>query len=720
MNIPLRKSLRTQFTIWTFLAVSLLATTVLVIYSYRSYRMFLDDYRETLSERMKHVASSMESMIEETDYLGVSRQANSLLLTYGVIGVKVVDANNKPIILKGVPSGFSIQQPILDGDRQLGLIQVNFSDIPIRNKIRHLIVNTLFITLAGIPLTALLMWFLCGWKLKDILRLSHELHQVGDINSEDINLSGITRQDEIGHLARSLVARSKAIRKGIERQQLLVRAIDQSHDSIIITNEQGTIEYVNPAFSRITGFSHDEAIGQNLRMVKSGKHPAEFFKLMWQRLTSGKTWHGRIINKRKDNVEYQEEATISPVFDSEGSIHHYVAVKRDVTKEVILEERLNQAKKMEAIGLMAGGIAHDLNNILTGIIAYPDLLLRQLPEDSELRELIKEIKESGRRASDIVAELLTIARGVAAARVVVNLNTLVTEHLDSPEHRKIISIHHNVTCSTSLESEIHPIACSPIHIRKCLMNLIINGAESIEGAGSILISTRNQSIENPITQGQYIEKGQYSVLTIQDTGKGIPEKDFGRIFEPFYTKKIMGRSGTGLGLTVVWNTIQDHGGYITVQSSEKGTCFDLYFPVSHEEQQTEKSHSRVEPVQGNGEHILVVDDDRQLRNIAVETLRALNYKASSVNSGEEAVKFLSQTSVDLILLDMLMGSGMNGRETYEEILKIRPGQKALIVSGFSKSDEVKKALRLGAGGFIQKPFDMVDLAAVVSKELKNS
>lgn len=720
MKIPLRKSLRTQFTIWTFLVVSLIALTVLIFSSYRSYNLFINDYRETLSEHMKYVAGSLTSLIQTTNYIGMARQANSLLLTYGVVGVEITDANGHPIMIKGEQAGFSLRQPILDGEIKLGQIQVNFSDIPVKNKAKHLIVDNLFITLVYVPLSVLMMWFLVGWKLKDILKLCQELHQLGDIRTENINLSGTNRQDEIGHLARSLVTRSEAIRNGMEKQQLLVRAIDQSHDSIIITDSKGIIEYVNPAFSRVTGYSRDEAIGRNPNILKSGKHPLKFYEMMWQRLTSGKTWQGRICNKRKDGTEYQEEATISPVFDSKSVIHHYVSVKRDVTKELLLEEQLNKAQKMEAIGLMAGGIAHDLNNILTGLVTYPDLILHQLPEDSQVKPAMREIKESGTRASEIVADLLTIARGVAATREVVNLNVLVTDYLDSPEHMKVASTHQTISYTTSLAHEIHPIVCSPTHIRKCIMNLVINSAESIRGSGSIFISTRDQVISNPAAQDQYVEKGHYTVLSVVDNGKGIQEHDIDHIFEPFYTKKTMGRSGTGLGLTVVWNTIQDHGGYITVSSGNNGTRFELYFPITHEKLPSDKAPSKTDPILGNGEHILVVDDERQSRDVTVKILTNLNYEADAVSSGEEALEFLTKTPVDLVLLDMLMDPGMNGKETYEEILKIRPGQKALIVSGFSRSDDVTRTLALGAGDFIKKPFNIIDLSMTINQELEKS
>jgi signal transduction histidine kinase/ActR/RegA family two-component response regulator len=383
------------------------------------------------------------------------------------------------------------------------------------------------------------------------------------------------------------------------------------------------------------------------------------------------------------------------------------------------EKELNLAKKMESIGLMAGGVAHDLNNILSGIVGYPELILNQLPEDSELRKPIQAIHESGERAAVIVADLLTVARGAASVRENHDLNTLIREYLDSPECEKLKSQHSNVTFLHQFTTTQSQLLCSPVHIKKCLMNLITNAAESVTGSGKVTISTSKTQLTVSNKIHNDLEEGSYIILSIQDTGAGISHKDMAHIFEPFYTKKVMGRSGTGLGLTVVWNTMEDHNGKVLVESDENGTLFQLIFPESEEKVIDQAENKAKNELTGSGEHILIVDDEPQLRNLANEMLRSMGYKVNSVCSGELALDFVKETPVDLIVMDMLMDPGMNGRQSYAKILKLYPDQKAIVASGFSQSDDVKATIKLGANGFIKKPYTMASLGQAV-KEALNS
>ena len=390
----------------------------------------------------------------------------------------------------------------------------------------------------------------------------------------------------------------------------------------------------------------------------------------------------------------------------------------DITELKKTEEKLVQSQRMEAIGMMAGGVAHDLNNILSGIVGYPDLLLMGLPKDSEMRQPLEFIKSSGQRAADVVADMLTVARGVASIREVKSLNTLIIEFLHSPESMEMLSLHRDVRVTTDLASNLSNISCSPVHIQKCLMNLLNNGLESIKGQGRVLIETKNQYIDKPVTENQYMDKGEYAVLRISDTGEGIPEENLGHIFEPFYTKKVLGKSGTGLGLAIVWNTVREYGGAITVKSSKEGTIFELFFPVTSEELCEQEGESDLEKLQGQGELILIVDDEKQQRDIGVQMLSMLGYQVVAVASGEEALAFVRDRAVDLFVLDMIMDPGMNGRETYEQIVKIRPGQRALIASGFSENEEVQRAQKLGAGQFIRKPYTIEQIGSAVKKGLQ--
>ncbi|WP_339137595.1 MAG: response regulator [Candidatus Electrothrix sp. GW3-4] len=385
-----------------------------------------------------------------------------------------------------------------------------------------------------------------------------------------------------------------------------------------------------------------------------------------------------------------------------------------------LQQELHQAQKMEAIGLMAGGVAHDLNNILASIVGYPQLIKFQLPDNKQVHELAQAVEESGVRAAAVVDDLLTVARGVAVVKQVADLNQLVEEYLVSPEAKEILGRHPKVTLSSNLDSQSLYISCSSIHITKCLMNLVNNAAEAIGGAGEIVISTTCQEVAEALGCPAYkIQPWQYAVLSVRDNGPGISEEDQERVFEPFYTKKIMGRSGTGLGLAVVWNTVLDHSGSVSVSSTEgEGTCFTLLFPLTDEEpSQVQKVEPGLEELTGSA-RIMVVDDDVRQLNLAGGMLKVLGYEVIKASSGEEALPLLADQPVDLLVLDMLM-PGMNGRHTYEEAKKLYPALKAVISSGFAADQEVQKTQELGAGSFVKKPYTLKQLGLAVRNELSN-
>jgi signal transduction histidine kinase/ActR/RegA family two-component response regulator len=413
-----------------------------------------------------------------------------------------------------------------------------------------------------------------------------------------------------------------------------------------------------------------------------------------------------------------------PYIESDGSVSK-LEVIRDVTElknseyeKEFLEQKLQRAEKMEAIGLLASGVAHDLNNILSGIISYPELILLKLPAESPLRPLLEAIRESGNRAVAVVADLLTVARGVATEKRPYDLHLLVREYLDSPECSKLRSLYPEIICRCRLDAEESWINCSPVHIKKVLMNLVTNAAEAIAGKGTVDISTFNRSVAGGTSIDGQMREGNHIVLQVIDSGPGISAEDQKHIFEPFYSKKALGRSGTGLGLAIVWNTMQEHEGTVVVTSSNQGTCFSLSFPVSHTGPAGTVDTLKKQSLAGRGQRILVVDDEPQLRDIAGQMLQVLGYRVDSVCSGELAITFLQDNPVDLVVMDMQMGSGMNGRQTYAEILKMYPHQKAIIASGFSESDDVKIALQQGASGFIKKPYSMDQLGLAVKEALK--
>jgi signal transduction histidine kinase/CheY-like chemotaxis protein len=395
--------------------------------------------------------------------------------------------------------------------------------------------------------------------------------------------------------------------------------------------------------------------------------------------------------------------------------------KRAQLEKEKLENKLLRAEKMEAVGNLAGGVAHDLNNILSGIVSYPELLLLQLPEDSPFRNPIMTIQESGNKAAAIVQDMLTMARRGVVIKEAINLNDIVKAYLKSPEFEKLISFHPNVSVHFDGTQNLKYIHGSPLHLDKTVMNLVSNAAEAMPNGGRLVISTENIDLSAPYKGHEVVQIGSYVTLTIEDNGTGISPSDIEHIFEPFYTKKVMGRSGTGLGMAVVWGTVKDQKGFIDIQSTiGKGTCFKLYFPASADSPAIKETVEHREIFRGNGESILVVDDVKEQREIAGNILTELGYGVVTAQSGEKAIEYLKSKSVDLVILDMIMNPGIDGHETYRRISAMIPHQKVIIASGYSDSNRLKKAQQIGASAYIRKPYSIEAIAKIVHNELKKT
>jgi PAS domain S-box-containing protein len=515
-----------------------------------------------------------------------------------------------------------------------------------------------------------------------------------------------------------------------ETEQRLLRSekgfrdlFDSISDLIYTQNLEGRFTSVNRALSTLFGYEKDQVIGRRASdFMRPEMRPYFESDYLDQIKTKGRHEGVTSYFTRKGDQIYIEYR--SSLVEPEDGEPYISGTGRDVTERVLsgreikrLQKQILHSQKMEALGLMAGGVAHDLNNILSGIVSYPELLLMDLSEDSPLRKPIQTIKEAGMRAADVVADLLTIARGVATGKEVLNLNAIVDAYLHSLEYQRLLKTYAFVEFNIDLAPDLLNLRGSAMHVQKSLMNLVINACEAIEGSGTVGISTANRYLDEPLKGYEDVRKGEYVLLTVSDNGSGISPQDLHRIFEPFYTKKVMGRSGTGLGLAVVWNTVQDHGGYINVRSNDQGSAFELYFPVTRENLPSESKEKGVTDYLGHGETILVVDDEEGQREIACSILEKLGYRVEAVSGGAEAVAYIKQRPVDLVILDMVMPMGMGGRETYEEIIKVRPGQKAIIASGFAKTEDVEAAQRLGAGRYIKKPYTLEKIGAAIKNEL---
>jgi PAS domain S-box-containing protein len=505
----------------------------------------------------------------------------------------------------------------------------------------------------------------------------------------------------------------EALRESEEKYRQLV---ENANDAIFIIQD-GKVKFPNFKTEEMTGYSEKELSEIPFKNIIHPDDREMVLERRRKRLMGEKppsTYSFRMINKSGNELLVQIN-TVLITWEGNPATINFI---RDITEQKRLEAQLQQAQKMESLGLLAGGVAHDLNNVLSGIVSYPELLLLDLPEDSKLRKPIETMQESGLMAAAIVQDLLTVARGVAITKEPLNLNDLVSDYFNSPEFEKLKKFHPAVTIKANLDPDLLNIIGSHVHIRKAVMNLVSNASEAIAGSGNVIISTMNRYINRPLRGYDNVTEGEYAVLAVSDDGLGISSSDLERIFDPFYTKKVLGRSGTGLGLAVVWNVVQDHEGYIKVKSNENSTMFELYFSITRDEISDKALSIPIKDYKGNGETILVVDDVESQREISCKMLDTLGYKTESVSSGEEAVEYLKEHTVDLILLDMIMDLGINGRETYERIIKIHPNQKAVIASGFAETDDVKEAQKLGAGQYIMKPLTLEKMGIAVRDELK--
>ena len=526
---------------------------------------------------------------------------------------------------------------------------------------------------------------------------------------------------EIAHDITAKARAEDALRDSEERYRLLV---ENQTDMIVKFDTDGHLTFVSQSYCKAFGKSEDELLGKKFIPLIHEEDREAVVKALDKVNRPPYIAHVEERAMTKDGWRWQGWLNTA-VLNEKNEVEATVAVGRDINKQrqveeerIKLEAKLLHAQKMEAIGTLAGGVAHDLNNILGGLVSYPELLLLKLPEDSPLRKSILTIQKSGEKAAAVVQDLLTLARRGIVITEVVNPNDIISEYLESLEHEKVKSYHPGIHIETHLEKEVLNILGSSIHLSKTVMNLVSNAAEAMPEGGLLTVSTENRYVDRSVRGYDDVKQGDYVVLTVSDTGTGIDPDDMEKIFEPFYTKKKMGRSGTGLGMAVVWGTVKDHNGYIDVQSTEgKGTTFTLYFPVTRKSVE-ERSEMSIKDYMGKGEAILVVDDVGEQRKTASGMLRELGYSVAMVSSGEEAVEYLKTNKADLLLLDMIMDPGIDGLDTYKRIIEIHHGQKAIIASGFSETDRVKELQSLGAGTYIRKPFLLEKIGLAVREELE--
>ncbi len=543
----------------------------------------------------------------------------------------------------------------------------------------------------------------------------------------------VASQDEIGQVAEAFNVMVQAL---LDDKQMIRQMMSELRDSEeryrVLTEHalahiaviQGAhIVYANNKVLEDLG--HDE---QTLEKVPADSfvHPddrpwvVETMNSIFKGERNGAHFECRYLDKSGRPLWFENLVTAIVYREKPAVVIHAIEIekrKQEEARRLELEQKLSRAQKMEAIGALAGSVAHDLNNILGGLVTYPELLLMDLDNDSPLHRPLMMIHQAGQRAAAIVQDLLTLARRGVPAAEIIDLNQVISDYLASPEFGRLRSEYPRIELVQHLAPEQDNIIGSPVHLSKTVMNLVANAFEALSENGRVVIETFTMKLAKALEGYEIIPPGTYTVLKVEDNGVGIAPEDLKKIFEPFYTKKVMGRSGTGLGMAVVWSTVKDHDGFIDLQSRPgKGTSFQLYFPVTDRSRPQTKDQDDIDPLKGS-ETILVVDDVEQQRMVGRHLLERLGYKVLEAESGEKAVYMARDQVFDLLVLDMIMEPGIDGLETYRRILAINPGQKAIIASGYSETVRVKKALAMGAACYVRKPYTLQSLGRAVRQAL---
>ncbi len=502
-----------------------------------------------------------------------------------------------------------------------------------------------------------------------------------------------------------------------ERKQLLA-AIEQAGEAIVMTDDQGVIQFVNPAFELTTGYSREEAVGKTPRILKSGEQDELFYRDLWDTISGGRIWAGRMVNMRKDGTLYTEESTISPVRDDSGRVVNYVAVQRNITEQLRLTAQFQQAQKMEAVGLLAGGVAHDYNNMLSVILGYTELALAKVEPAGLLHEDLEEIYKAAIRSVDITRQLLTFARKQTISPVVLDLNQSVQSTLKML--RRLIGEDIKLAWHPGLG--LHPIKMDPAQIDQILANLCVNARDAITDVGNIIIETKNVVIdEDYCAQNVGVEPGEFILLTVSDDGCGMDNETLQHIFEPFFTTKQLGQ-GTGLGLSTVYGIVRQNNGFINVYSEPgNGTTFKIYLPW-HAGHTIEIKRQEVTQIPlSRGETVLVVEDEPALLKMTGLMLEKLEYRVLAAGTVGEAIRLAEEFArgIHLLITDVVMPE-INGWDLAKRLQSICPGVKILYMSGYTAAVIAHRGVLDEGVNFIQKPFSVKDLAVKVRDAIEET
>jgi two-component system NtrC family sensor kinase len=488
-----------------------------------------------------------------------------------------------------------------------------------------------------------------------------------------------------------------------EKLLRLAQAIEESPIYIILTDLQGNIEYVNPKFTQVTGYSEEEVIGKNPRLLKSEEMSPEVYEDLWHKITQGNVWQGELCNKKKNGELYWEYGTISPVRNARGVITNFMAIKEDVSERRKLEDQLRQSQKLEGIGQLAGGVAHDFNNILTAIIGYAHLALLKMSDDDPLRHYLHQILESSEKATVLTQSLLAFSRKQTVHLTSIDLNKLIRDF------QKFLQriLQEDIELKTICTDNALPVMVDRGQIEQILMNLVTNARDAMPKGGSLTIETGLLEWDEEFVKFHgYGEPGKYAIISATDTGIGMDEKTSEKIFEPFFTTKEQGK-GTGLGLAMVYGIVKKHNGHINVYSElGKGTTFKIFLPLSGaiagDEEKPKQPAAAL--IKGGTETILVAEDNEEIRILISAILTNYGYNIIIAADGEEAIlKFAkNKNKIDLAIIDGIMPK-KSGKEVFKEIKIIKSKIKAIILSGYTEDMLNFSEIADENVVFIQKP-----------------
>jgi two-component system cell cycle sensor histidine kinase/response regulator CckA len=525
-------------------------------------------------------------------------------------------------------------------------------------------------------------------------------------STEEVDLVRSVADQVAGALARA--------RLGKERRQLSA-AIEQTAESVVITDTEGVITYVNPAFEQVTGYSRAEAVGQKVNILKSDEQDDDFYRQLWTTISARQVWHGHIVNKKKDGTLYTDQSTITPVRNESGEIVNYVAVQRDVTRELELEEQLRRSQRMEAIGQLTAGIAHDFNNSLTAINGFAELIQQQVLPDSSAYEMAGKILHSGQHAADLVRQLLAFSRKQVIQPQTLNLNTIVA-NVDKMLQRIITE---TIELKIILAPELWPVEVDPAQMEQVIINLVVNARDAMPNSGKLTIETANVFLDDVYAASHLgVEPGEHILLSISDTGCGMSEEVQAHIFEPFFTTKKMSE-GTGLGLSTVFGIVKQNKGNIWVYSEEgMGTTFKIYLPRAKRAATASPRPVQTQDLLRGTETILLVEDETMVRELAAQALREQGYTILEAGNGPQALRLAKahNEEIHLLLTDVVMPQ-MSGKALADQLGPMYPNLKVLFTSGYADKAIMRHGILASDIMFIQKPFTPLTLSRKVREVL---